>query len=271
MTYTVYPDAKINADALLEPIKRYTPSDLIFLDREADLRILELWTQIDEDTTIPSDIFFAKTVPLLSCDIVIDDGVLTGSRVIIFEDYAARAETEKAIGIIALDNGLGDVLAYSNIYAPMFENAIACDTMPVIIKDVDEKNPSIIKAIHTLMAKYLQTWYGIQIALLHPDIKDVFSHPHIEAAVSQEQQSGKKRRRKTKYIKRHIITADAIDKALLRSTHGKINRKCLAWYVVGHWRTYKDGKKVFIQPYWKGAMRSLKKNAPGDNRERIIV
>ena len=106
-----------------------------------------------------------------------------------------------------------------------------------------------------LFNTFMSTWYGVQIAHLHPQVKEVFQNParvHVEA----KQAKVKQKRRKVKYIKRHVISIDALNRI---ATDGETtNRKCLAWYVTGHWRTYKDGKKVFVNPYWKGAVRGLK-------------
>ena len=62
---------------------------------------------------------------------------------------------------------------------------------------------------------------------------------------------------------------DGAESTFSYDDHKKINRKCLCWYVIGHWREYKNGNKIFIQGYWKGALRNAKKNYD-DGRERII-
>ena len=49
---------------------------------------------------------------------------------------------------------------------------------------------------------------------------------------------------------------------------GKKNKRhALLWHVIGHWRTYKSGKKVFVQPYWKGALREVKNMEEARERE----
>ena len=113
----------------------------------------------------------------------------------------------------------------------------------------------------------MKAWYGIQIALLHPQIKSVFQNPSTIAVSPQGTKKKHKRgKRKTVYVKRHVINADD----LVRTTAGaSVERHTLVWYVIGHWRTYKNsGKKIFIKPYWKGPLRELKQNL--DERERVI-
>jgi hypothetical protein len=43
----------------------------------------------------------------------------------------------------------------------------------------------------------------------------------------------------------------------------------MLWWVIGHWREYKNGKRVFIKGYWKGPGR-YSKISPQE-RERIVV
>ena len=84
---------------------------------------------------------------------------------------------------------------------------------------------------------------------------------------SENKKSDKKGKKKPlRYIKRHILNAEELKKRI----HGENNfqRHTLVWYVIGHWRKYADGRKIFIQPYWKGALRELKN---GEIREREIV
>ena len=123
--------------------------------------------------------------------------------------------------------------------------------------------------VDQLMVQLLETWYGIQIALLHPAVKSVFKFPArtTEPGASSSQ---KPHKRKAKYIRKHYITLDKLEEVSNSKEKRKINRKCLAWYVIGHWRTYEDGKKVFVMPYWKGALRNMKQNADSDDRERKI-
>ena len=115
--------------------------------------------------------------------------------------------------------------------------------------------------------QYLITWYGIQIALLHPTVKDVFQNPMSEAIYTPAGKKGK-HRRFVRYIRRHVINADDIHQATCCSSR-EFERHTLVWYVIGHWRHYADGKRVFIQPYWKGALRQLKMSL--DGRDRSIV
>ena len=42
-----------------------------------------------------------------------------------------------------------------------------------------------------------------------------------------------------------------------------------AWYVIGHYRHYKNGKTGWVNGYWKGALRETKKSFD-EGRQRIL-
>lgn len=118
-------------------------------------------------------------------------------------------------------------------------------------------------------AMFLALWYGIQIALLHPQIKMLFQNPIKEKQYLREGK-GKGRKRIVKYIRKHYITAEGIDEALYGKGHRDFKRKTMAWYVIGHWRQYKNGTRKFINGYWKGPLREMKRNLD-DGRVRQLA
>ena len=109
----------------------------------------------------------------------------------------------------------------------------------------------------------LTTWYGIQVALLNPYVKDVFRTETIRKTGFNP--NGKKRKSIVKYIRHHYLNPGALSP---KTETGQLLRKTMAWYVCGHWRHYQDGKTIFIQPYWKGPLRETKVCEP---RDRIVV
>ena len=80
---------------------------------------------------------------------------------------------------------------------------------------------------------------------------------------------GGKKRRVVRYIKKHVITAEDLEQTSFKGKSG-FTRHTPIWYVIGHWRHYSDGKKVFIKPYWKGEMRHLRIDLDGREREIVI-
>jgi len=117
----------------------------------------------------------------------------------------------------------------------------------------------------------LSIWYSVNTSLLNPVIKDVFVTHSKPTPVSNGKTSGTNKRAKIRYIKQHIISMDDVNEAFEK--RGFI-RRSMIWYVTGHWREYKKtGKRIFIQGYWKGALRNMKDEAFAnlEAREREIV
>jgi hypothetical protein len=122
--------------------------------------------------------------------------------------------------------------------------------------------------ISNMISEYLLTWYGIQLSLLHPELKEMFNHGRPFSIHGSFTKRGSKR---VKYIRKHIITVDNIEERVRAAEeYAGITRHTDAWYVIGHWRTYKSGKKVFIKGYWKGPNRD-QKETPEELREREVV
>ena len=78
-------------------------------------------------------------------------------------------------------------------------------------------------------------------------------------SVAVEYEEGKKvkhrknnKRNKVKIVKYIDINSEDVDRLL---EHSKREITCPAWGVVGHYRTYKSGKKIWIAPYKKGKYR----------------
>ena len=129
------------------------------------------------------------------------------------------------------------------------------------------ENPNTRKELEIMRSTLLADWYGIQLALLHPSVKEVFSNPKI-TKVHERIGTGKDRKRRTRYVRTHTINeGDIKAKNSLGNSH--IHRKTLAWWVIGHQRHYKNGKTRFINGYWKGPLREAKRNFD-EGRDRII-
>lgn len=247
------------------PLMKAYSTDIVKLDHESDIRMFKSFINDDIDAVVdpPSDIIFANTVPIKDLQIQIDEKSLTGLiikyRVIIHDELGDISEwdDEKRVGYLIIE-------------VPLPGNYFICSLS--VKKGYDYiyfDRAYMSKAITTDIPivglnGYMNTWYAIQIALLHPDIKEVFQRPMKVPVHNRRTKSVNKR--KTQYIKVHRVDIDDIEK--ITHEKGTINRKCLVWYVIGHWREYKNGKKVFIQGYWKGKLRNIKMNI--DERERVV-
>lgn len=115
---------------------------------------------------------------------------------------------------------------------------------------------------------FMETWYGIQIALLHPTVKNIFKGGRKERDGEAKFDKKPGTKRPVRYIKKRVINKDDIQRCL-NGDGEAVNRHTLVWYVIGHWRKLANGTKQFIKPYWKGPLRELKMAL--DDREREIV
>jgi len=276
---------------LIMQASRSKPSDNIYLNEESDKAMTELWSSASFKTTdnnyaIPSDLFFANTIPLLDCLITFDERksnsgnklAVAEFRVVVFDNY------------IELINNATDeliVVGLAILHLPITGGEIFCQIIVVkgnnTIYSSDKKGYRYMsederadlandfvfantfdKNIKSMMG----TWYGIQIAMLHPLTKEIFRNPRlIKLAPRTHPQH---RHNKVKYIKYHIINANEIESRLYGdnpddSVQVKYKRHKLLWYCAGYHMPSKDNK--FIQPHWKGPLRGLKS---GDDRERVI-
>ena len=123
------------------------------------------------------------------------------------------------------------------------------------------------KEFTNLASNIIQLWYKIQIALLHPTIKEIFnvSGMETESHKKPSNKNYKKGKKVTKYIKQRVINLNKIS-----DNNREYKRICLAWYVIGHYRQYKNGKRIFIKPYWKGELRDVKTEYEKRTRKIIV-
>ena len=250
-----------------------SPSDYIRLTSSTVSWLFE-WSRTNFGGRALSDIFFARTIPLLDSIIQTNDGKF---RVVVFHDYAdivSKSDDIEPVGLIIPEYYNTDLRFMYLFGVKRGDNGLLTGIVGSLNKYERAKREfnGSTQQDHTRDAmqikSMLATWYAIQIAMLHPQMKCVFDNPQRAAADGIKNNTIAQRKRRTKYIKIHFITDDQI-KATMQSR--TIERKCLAWYVIGHWREYRSGKKVFVQPYWKGALREMRRNANKDDRERIIA
>jgi len=117
----------------------------------------------------------------------------------------------------------------------------------------------------------LASFYSVNVGLLNPVIQEVYQKK--TSRIAQESHTFKKypdKKKKIRYVKKHLITMLDVEHEFAK--RGFV-RKSMIWYVTGHWREYKSGKRIFIQGYWKGALRHSKDDViPNlEPRERELV
>lgn len=266
-------------DAIWKDICRTKASDRICLKKDDDIAICDLWQKSCSLPmgSIPSDLFFAGKIPLMDCEIVVDetedpDGLVCEYRVVVYPDYRDRIREADgcAVDVAAVVFKLKTYTFFMPIR--VCEGVDVLMSGPLGYHDVPDELLELCKKEWTQMDavkmgyQFLITWYGIQVALLHPTVKDVFRNPTTVPVYTSGSRQGKGRR-VVRYIRKHVINAEGLRAA--SCTGREYERHTLVWYVIGHWRNYGSGKRVFIQPYWKGALRNLKMSLDGRDREIV--
>ena len=124
----------------------------------------------------------------------------------------------------------------------------------------DKAAEELSEELRALFQKCMKVWYGIQVAILHPVVKEVFKSPKQVTYDPENDrevhlQSGNRiYDQKYRYIKRIVVSPETVETSVFGNRR-EIHRRATVWFVCGHWRTYQNGTKTFIRPYLKGKDR----------------
>ena len=242
-----------------ELLKLHHVSDEIVLDAESVAALKKFREKIvGDDTDNVSDVIWANTVPLQDVELKGHSGMTV--RVCIFSEALEALDEipEGETGMVgAIQTGQG---TFKLIGVVKGENRT-----DISFEDFDRNGRLIARSTYQDNEfELMRIWHGIQIALLNPQIQNVIQSSETVKRYTREDTEKRKRQRVVRYVKRHVINGNTLNRALT-----EYHRHCLAWYVIGHWRHYKNGHVVFIKPYWKGELRALKRNF--DERQREVV
>ena len=234
--------------------------DEITLDEAGVEKLISLWRG-ESYKYIPSELIINDTIPMIGCAIKYKNKTYKIVTRVLDDDLNIVRAVDRA-------DGSGSMVAYfelrySNGYTISKDISYTDDKEGLAIPDIgiDEEDSN----------KILKAWYGIQLSLMHPIIRvaieDQSSRDTTVVAESTKPKTSKK-----KEIERHIrhyynITGDMLAKVLNGNCRHN-QRHTMSWYVIGHWRTYKDGHQTFIKGHWRGPLRSM--YSRGDHRKRDI-
>lgn len=254
-----YYEPKLDNNAIAAELNRSIPSATIRLTLDDIKRLEQLVTLPANSKTgwyyVPSDIIEGNIVPIRSLQIQLD--------------RRPSIEGITLYNVFAIDRDMygdsaGIAICIPNVQDMIFDcHIISVEDGHLCFPYYEELGKEQADEFCNILYTICSFWYYVQIALLHPTIKEVFRHSGIMSDKDREESKDYKKR-PLFYQKVKTINMREFDEAVKHS----INRKALIWYVIGHWRTYKDGRRIFIQPYWKGALRETK--TVETPRERII-
>lgn len=254
------------SEATIIAKNRPAASDRVVMSDELSDRLDALWNgpgAVQKPTTIPADLVISNIIPLPNAEIMERDLLI---QIIMAPNVQDRTGACGAVFISQPKHPerWGGREIYATLFIEYEKNALSVGD--VAVPDGIELTEKQGEYIEQCTMRAVGDWYGIQLALLHPQIKDVFQNPKL-TPVRKAKPGRKKKQRVARYVKTHYIRSKDIDAAIHRA--GTIERKTLCWYVIGHWRHYKNGSKRFIKGYWKGPLREAKQNFD-DGRLRLI-
>ena len=255
------------------------PIDLVEMTSAQEEMLGDLWRKYkglktdEEYYRVPSDLYFAGTIPLKTFDMAVTVG-----------RDRMKVRFSLIDNPVFNDEGCADIM---KIYIFSDDNKTFIGAMPVYVKYGEDcifyrkarfLNRELIKDVEAAeeinkgAIGFLSPWYGIQLALLHPTVREVFSSARTAAGI-RDSDSGKKgkSRNVVQYVRVVRMNEDDLKTAIYGSHSAARNRKALIWAVIGHWRKYKNGRTIFIKPYFKGSMRSVKGTDTGEQRKRKII
>ena len=281
---------------VLKDIKKSKTTDIISMDMTHARKMTKIW---ENNTTpyMPADIFFANTISIMDSEIIIDQTELKKTispdeanckpdklvfRVVIFDGLEKHIKSISngdsvnmvdIIGAIIFKEHCGHIIIPIGI-EPDNDNIIVPKGCILHKSTSTFRNKFFMSADRDSFVKRFQvayrTWYSIQISMLHPIIKDIYKSNKSVQVDPQRNLSKKKNSQnkvKANNVRYYFINND--NDFSLHNKRGQITRHCSVWYVVGHYRTYKSGKKVFIKPHWRGPLRDFN-NIKAREREIIL-
>ena len=129
------------------------------------------------------------------------------------------------------------------------DNLLTTDIICIDDEYTDQQHNILINFISSLINFIFTINY---LMINKPEILSSYtkrSTPNINKNLPPSKKPKSKKKRKTLVQKVININTDSLNDFY---GHGHHNITCPCWGVVGHWRTYKSGKRVWIKPHKRG-------------------
>ena len=268
--YLAYDKQRNNAE--LKIIESVLYSDYVKIDEELLKHLQTFWVPKDWDPTcIPYDILLTG-LPLQNIIIEPDNAVNVGENFHYYEisihndasfqierAYADTKKRKVVVGNITIIGPHTKILVSKRIIFNPILDSLTTERRSFFNDYEDVPNYCLINSFSKEIAlDILKSWYGIQISLLNPLIKEVYQEKREKTLLTHRIATDSKFR-KIRYIRRVVLNKDELEPKKKDETTGRVI-KCPLWYVIGHYRTYRTGTpeeyKVFVKGFWKGKMRN---------------
>lgn len=274
-----------------------SPTDWIVLKRKEDVqKLMNFWKPENySNRGCPNDLIMDKTVPIEDMIFTFEDydpfnendsgiPLKFTIRMFLFKDYGYTVDniknsdpdtyTSLPVGGIVLNYTYkkdAQIVAYpiflNNKYDILVFNMTA-------YKNIDRNKLENLsyRWIHQTCSELMEIWYGLQLTLLNPITEEVILKAKEKPISERKIVEGKGvKNRKVKYIKKYYLNFEDIEDLIKKHRTHKV--KCPFWYVIGHWRQYKNGQRIWIKGYFKGVDRHkvdhLSENVKANIRERL--
>lgn len=275
------------------------PSDEIIFETHEDYKkIGTFWMPPDyKSRGTPADLVFSKTIPIT--DMIFhfkefafeeDESPVSATfRVFLYNNWKEIADMVRTkADTLAVIGGIIPKFSWSNSKKKK-KRKESCVAFPICIaseadfllafnmayKNVPREAVRIfsIKDIHMWNTLILNTFYGVQLALLNPITEKVIAKQKEHPISTRTFTIGKKQKeRKIVYVKKYYIHEGDITRAI--DDYRTHNMRCPLYYVIGHKRHLRSGKVIWINGYWKGPerhkMQHLNEEDSLEMRQRII-
>ena len=281
------------------------PTDVLYLSDKMLRKLSRYWqspealAKDDIYCDVPADIVWANTIPIKCMEIVFTDKdypdydmktqlAYNSEAVKFIQIHIPDPEDPNTyvcfVAVIRMSDGTELGIPFGIINDPDLEsygNSLASVPQIGIVKYgegsplknyIKEHGVGVLVQYLDSIASLIPVWYGIQVGLLNPTIKEVFKEhtdPKFPIVETKKDRKGKTKT-KIRYVKKVTITDEMFEECVKRSY---IHKK-MCWYVTGHWRnqaTKTGHKRIFIQGYWKGIARESKNVEEPREREMVLA
>ena len=274
-----------------EQICKSIPGDMIvFKSYEESESLFHMFFPEDYSAKgTPIDLLQEETLPLpdlrMSTTFMLEntkEEVTTDIRVVIFPDYKEKIDNSMEKQIIPI---IGAYIMYPTFTKKKVKNfffgllSVLPGTDFIYDSGLIGSSgngeflcPNMnLRDLHQMNFKFMMDWYCIQLTLLNPPTKVIYEKLREQTTTSiKTTYNTKRKKNKVCYIKKIHLNPE---KNFGEKDSEKYKKSCPFWRVIGHWRTYKNGKNVFIKSYWKGKSRNFVPKSFGEDeiRERVLV
>lgn len=278
----ISPFPKAFAKKIREVIDSSMTTDIVeFKTEEDSSKFIEYWTGMDMSDermkylpNIPGDLCISNTIPIEDIKIAYTKEYLDGVKEycsvrIIYSGDKEHPECPILIIILSKDDPTyDDIIAVAGVQDEQITLCSWFGFYPKMTRPYNGPAEYLYMGInYDVIYTMLAVWYGIQLALTHPVVKEVFANPNEVKRDKYEYanyHASADKKSKMKYVKKHYVTKENSIDAVISKKLNELNkiprerpftRKTLLWRVIGHYRVYPDGRKLWIAPYWKGIMK----------------